>query len=101
MMKKIYVVFGLLVMASGVFAQTFSLGGHLVTNFENVLPTFEMELNFSKVDVLAGVSFWRYQNDTSYDNYQTNNVENKLDERRFKIFAGFAPKVTATEGALL
>jgi hypothetical protein len=96
-MKKIYVVFGLLVMTSGVFAQTFSLGGHLATNFENVLSAFELEINFSKVDVLAGVSFWRYQDEASYDNYQTFNTDSKLDERWFKIFAGFAPKVAATE----
>jgi hypothetical protein len=96
-MRKIGVVFGLLVMGSSVFAQTFSFGGHLSTNFEGVWPAFEIGINFSTVDVLAGVSFWEYQEEVSYDNYRSFSTDNKLDERWIRLYAGFAPKVRATE----
>ncbi|MDR0638093.1 MAG: hypothetical protein LBG27_04190 [Spirochaetaceae bacterium] len=96
-MKKILFVFGLLVMGWGLFAQNISFGGHLAANFENVMPTFELGINFSRVDVLAGVSFWLYQDEVSYDNYQNFNVDSKVEERWFRIFAGLAPKVAATE----
>jgi hypothetical protein len=96
-MRKICVVFGFVVMGSSAFAQTFSFGGHLATNFQNVLPAFEIGINFSNIDVLAGAGFWLYQNETSYDNYQSYNADNNLDERWLRIYAGFAPKVPATE----
>ena len=44
-----------------------------------------------------GVSFWTYQNEVSYDNYQNFNVDSKVEERWFRIFAGLAPKVAVTE----
>ena len=62
-MKKNIFLIGLLIMESTVFAQKFSINGHLATNFENVHPTFGLEVNLNKVDILAGVSFWVYKDD--------------------------------------
>jgi hypothetical protein len=79
--KKTRIVLALLIIGSNVFAQTFSLGEHLATDFENVWPTFDAGINLSHVDILAGVSFWIYQNEFSYDNYLAFNIDGKYEER--------------------
>jgi hypothetical protein len=88
-------------MGSMVFAQKFSINGHLATNFENVHPTLGIELNLNKIDLLAGVSFWFLKNDTSYTNYQTFNADNTLNEYLVKVFAGIAPKVLVNDKLIL
>jgi hypothetical protein len=92
-MKKIIFLVGMLVMASTLFAQKFSLDGHLATNFESVSPTLGFEVNLSKIDVLAGIGFGFYKNGASYSNYSISNEDHTNNEDWINIFAGIAPKV--------
>jgi hypothetical protein len=96
-MKKIIVLFGLLILCSSLYAQKISINGHLGTNFENVIPALGLEVNLSKIDILAGISFWYYNTEVSYNDYQTYNTDNTLDEYWLRFFAGIAPKLIATE----
>jgi hypothetical protein len=92
-MKKIFLIISFWVIGSMVFAQEFSIDGHLATDFEDVHPTLGLEINLNKIDILAGLSFWFYKNSKSYTNYQTFNANNTLNEYWIKFFAGIAPKV--------
>jgi hypothetical protein len=96
-MKMTVALFGMLIIGSALFAQTFSIDGHLATDFESVAPTVGFEINFSKIDILAGVKFWIYEQNRADENYQEFNTDNVLKEHRFEIFAGIAPKAIITE----
>ncbi|MDR1230201.1 MAG: hypothetical protein LBK61_02245 [Spirochaetaceae bacterium] len=98
MIKKVFIFAIFLFAGSALFAQVHvSVDGHLATNFSNVAPSLGIEVNFSKVDILAGTNFWFYESDRIIKNYSLYNTDSKTTQNRYEFFAGIAPKVIATE----
>lgn len=97
-MKKVFVLVGFLFAGSALFAQIHvSFDGHLATNFSNVAPTLGIEINFNKVDILAGTSFWFYESERTIKDYSYYNTDSKTIQNRYEFFAGIAPKAITTD----
>jgi hypothetical protein len=100
-MKKIWLFIGLFTIGSTLFAQKVSITGELTTDFDGVSPVLGLEVNLSKIDILAGFGFWFYKNEAAYNNYQTFNADYVSDQNYFRIFAGVAPKLLINERIIL
>jgi hypothetical protein len=84
MKKKMCLVLVLFsVVAEGVFAQS-SIDGAVSTNFNGITPSIGMGLEFSNIDLLAGLNFDFYQRSIDRDNVDS--------ENNIGIYAGLAPK---------
>jgi hypothetical protein len=100
-MKKFCSLVVLLVIGTILFAQNISITGELTTDFDGVSPLFGLEVHLSKIDILAGFGFWFYENEVTYDNYQTFDTDYDSKQNIFKIFSGVAPKILINEKILL
>lgn len=96
-MRKFGLLIGLFIIGATLFAQKVSITGELTTEFDGVSPVLGLEVDLSKIGILAGFGFLFYKNEVTYNNYQTFNADYASDRNLFRIFAGVAPKVLVNE----
>jgi hypothetical protein len=89
-MKRVFVFFGMLALASAACAQQVFLEAHAATNFESVAPSIGGGVGLGPLDILAGASFSFSTDKFEYGSlYTDSNYAEKAHS--VGIYAGAAP----------
>ena len=96
-MKYFCFLIVLILIGSAVFAIGISVTGEIETDFNNISPVIGAEVNFEKIDILAGLGYSFNKNKTSYKDFQTFNTDNTSTVGMLKMYIGVAPKISGNE----